>query len=66
VPVGAAAHPRRSPGRAVQPLQSALGEPLGSTVPLVGQGPPAIAAGEPTRWRKGRIVTIEISPGLKP
>jgi hypothetical protein len=63
VPVGAATHPRRSPGRAVRPLQSTLGEPLGSTAPLVGQGRPAIAAGEPTRRQEGRIVMIEIFPG---
>jgi hypothetical protein len=63
VPVGATAHPHRSPGLAVQPLQSTLGGPLGSTAPLVGQGRPANAASEPTRRREGRIVMIEIFLG---
>jgi hypothetical protein len=65
-PVGATAHPRRSPDRAIQPRQSTLGEPLVSTAPLVGQARPAIVAGEPTRRWRGTFVAIEIFPGLKP
>jgi hypothetical protein len=46
---------RRIRVRADQPLQSTLGEPLGGLAPLVGQGRPAIAAGEPTRGGRAYV-----------